>query len=73
MFTNNYDGTYTARSLCACGHTTEAKVTGPSLFQYNQGAHAQNAFSYLSADEREALFISGTCATCWDSMFSTLD
>lgn len=30
---------------------------------------AQDAFPYLSADERE-LIISGTCSECWNKLFS---
>lgn len=68
-FVNNYDDTYTVSSICACGATTTATVPAPAVFQWRQGAFVQNAFPMLSPDEREALFVTGTCAGCWDSMF----
>lgn len=71
--TSNYDDTYTVSATCQCGNVTEAIVPGPGLFRYNQGAFAQDAFPSLSGAEREALFISGTCASCWDAMFSDVD
>ncbi len=36
--------------------------------RWKDGWHIQNAMPYLNADERE-LLISGTCGTCFDSMF----
>lgn len=71
--TSNYDDTYTVSATCQCGNVTTAIVPGPGLFRYNQGAFAQDAFPSLSNDEREALFISGTCASCWDEMFGDED
>jgi hypothetical protein len=68
-FTNNYDDTYTVSSTCACGSTTTARVPGPSVFAWRQGAFVQTAFPMLSNDEREALFVSGTCGECWERMF----
>lgn len=35
---------------------------------WQNGAKAQDAFPYLSAEEREML-ISDTCPTCWAKMF----
>lgn len=69
IFVNNYDDTYKVSQKCLCGNVTTAKIQAPDLFKYRQGAHVQNAFPYLSLDEREALFISGTCAECWESMY----
>ena len=69
MWTENYeDGTYTATVRCACGAVVSATVDGADLFKYRQGAYVQDAFPYLSADAREALFISGICGTCWDNL-----
>lgn len=68
-FVNNYDDSYTVSSICACGITTTARVPAPSVFAWRQGEYAQNAFPMLSADEREALFISGTCADCWNRLY----
>lgn len=71
--TDNYNDSYTVSSRCACGTKTEATVPGPALFRYNQGAFVQDAFPMLSIGQREALFISGTCATCWDAIFGDED
>ena len=68
-FVNNYDDTYTVSATCDCGNVTTARVPGPSVFAWRQGAFVQRAFPMLSNDEREALFVTGTCAPCWDSMF----
>ena len=68
-FTNNYDNTYTVSNTCMCGRTTTARVPGSAVFAWNQGAFAQDAFSMLTEDQREAIFISGTCDVCWDDMF----
>lgn len=67
-FTNNYNGTYDVSATCSCGRVTTAVIQGSDLFKYNQGAFAQVAFPYLTSDEREALFISGVCAHCWDRL-----
>jgi len=44
-----------------------AIVKGEDLFKYNNGAHVQNAFPYLSADDREFI-ISGFCPEAFDTM-----
>lgn len=73
-FTDMYNGTYHVTNPCvSCGHVTKADVQGPDLFQYRQGAMAQVAFPYLSATQREALFISGICGFCWDNLFPAED
>ena len=66
---NHLAGTYTASARCYCGRVTTATVQASDLFRYRQGAFVQDAFPYLSTDEREALFMTGTCASCWDDMF----
>ncbi len=38
------------------------------FFKWQEGELAQNAFPYLSADEREML-ISGVCPKCWAKTF----
>lgn len=43
-------------------------VKSEDYLEWCHGVHAQDAFPYLSADEREML-ISGICPTCWASMF----
>ena len=74
-FENQYDGSYRVSQLCTsgCGITTEATVTSAAVFAWRQGAFAQDAFPELSADEREALFISGICSTCWNYLFPGSD
>lgn len=70
---NMYDGTYHVQHRCGCLRVTEAMVTGPELFAWRQGAFVQDAFPSLSVDEREALFVTGICATCWDEMLGDED
>lgn len=66
-FTNPYE----IACECPLCHTIN-KVTVEFVnyldyaFEY---VKAQDAFPYLSADERE-LIISGTCSECWDKLFS---
>lgn len=51
-----------------CGHANEVEVNEMDYFDWQDGELAQNAFPYLSDDEREML-ISGICPKCWDEMF----
>lgn len=51
-----------------CGKGQEVEVNEQDYWDWEDGTLAQEAFPYLSADEREVL-ISGICHTCWDSMF----
>lgn len=51
-----------------CGTETEIAVSASDYFYWQEGKLAQDAFPYLSADERETL-ISGICPSCWKSMF----
>ena len=57
-----------------CGKTSTLKldVEKTKLFDagmkaYKNGALVQNAFPFLTADERE-LLISGICSKCWSAM-----
>ena len=60
----------TVETVCPfCGHVNKVKVNAADFWDWNDGKLAQDAFPYLSADEREML-ISGICSTCWDNMFS---
>jgi hypothetical protein len=52
-----------------CGHANEIAVNEADYWDWQDGALIQNAFPYLSAEEREML-ISGACPACWDAMFS---
>ena len=51
-----------------CGHGNEVEVNEMDYLDWQDGVHAQDAFPYLSADEREML-ISGICPTCWERTF----
>lgn len=51
-----------------CGEDHEVTVEFEDFLFWKAGKLAQDAFPYLSADEREML-ISGICPTCWDKMF----
>lgn len=52
-----------------CGKTTPVQIRRMADYNaWRNGKCAQDAFPYLSADEREML-ISGICPTCWDNMF----
>ena len=53
-----------------CGHAHGVFVNEADYWDWQDGALAQDAFPYLSANEREML-ISGICPTCWDKMFPT--
>ena len=55
-----------------CGEAHEIEVNEIDYLDWKDGELAQNAFPYLSADEREML-ISGICPICWDSMFGGSD
>lgn len=52
-----------------CHEEHEVGVYQDDYLRWCDGALAQDAFPYLTADEREML-ISGICPTCWDKMFS---
>lgn len=51
-----------------CGEIHKVTVEMADYADYNQGKHAQDAFPYLSASERE-LLISGICEECWNRIF----
>lgn len=53
--------------ICHQFHYVE--VNERDFYAWQGGKLAQDAFPYLSSDEREML-ISGTCPECWDKMFS---
>lgn len=53
-----------------CGRGNEVEVNEVDYWDWQDGVLAQDAFPYLSADEREML-ISGICPTCWDTMFGS--
>ena len=51
-----------------CGHENEVEVNHMDYLDWQNGELAQDAFPYLSANEREML-ISGCCPRCWEKMF----
>lgn len=55
-----------------CGHANEVEVNEMDYLDWQDGMLVQEAFPYLSADEREML-ISGICPKCWEKMFGGED
>lgn len=51
---------------CKVEHSID--VHPADMERYKNGVHAQNAFPYLTEDQRE-LLISQICGTCFDAMF----
>lgn len=68
----NVNGLYKLKRDCVeseCQITTEAVVTGGELFLWQaHGEKVQRAFPNLTAGEREALFLSGMCSSCYDTL-----
>lgn len=57
-------------SCRVCGKPQSIQAELQDLKDYTEGRkHAQTAFPYLTAAERE-MIISQTCGQCWDEMFS---
>ena len=61
-----------AKKCPFCGKTHSVWVNEIDYYAWEQGELAQDAFPYLSAEEREVL-ISGICSPCWDAMFGSMD
>ena len=65
---------YNRREVCVvttcpfCGRSNAVEVNEIDYLDWQDGKMAQDAFPYLSADEREML-ISGIDSECWDKMF----
>lgn len=55
-----------------CGKSHDVVVDIFDYFAWQEGELVQNAFPYLSANDREML-ISGICPKCWDEMFGGED
>lgn len=53
-----------------CGRANEVEVNEEDYWDWQDGTVAQDAFPYLTADEREIL-ISGICPDCWNSMWGS--
>ena len=53
-----------------CGQAHGVFVNEADYWDWDDGALVQDAFPYLSADDRE-LLISGCCSQCWDKYFGS--
>ena len=53
-----------------CGRGNEVEVNETDYWDWDDGMLVQDAFPYLSADEREML-ISGICPSCWEKYFGS--
>ena len=62
------DAIYVGRNCPFCGEYHEVLVSEADYAEWQGGELAQNAFPYLTAEEREIL-ISGICPDCWGKMF----
>lgn len=51
-----------------CNHTNSIMVYADDYYAWQNGTLIQDAFPYLSPDDREML-ISGICPFCWEKMF----
>jgi hypothetical protein len=51
-----------------CGDKNTVMVEAQDFMDWRNGKLAQDAFDYLSPDERE-IIISGVCSSCWDATF----
>lgn len=56
--------------VCDTKHTV--MVTDVDVADWQGGKFAQDAFPYLTADERE-LIMSQTCGVCWDKQFPEIE
>lgn len=64
----NYKEIRLTTSCPFCGEVHSVWVNEVDYAAWQDGELAQNAFPYLTAEQREVL-ISGICPTCWDGMF----
>lgn len=71
MKINNYEVCVVV-SCPFCEKAHEIYVNDIDYLDWQDGMLAQEAFPYLSADEREML-ISGICKKCWEEMFGSDD
>lgn len=55
----------------ACGEVEYIYVEPMDYVRWTKGTHAQDAFPYLTADERDCL-ISNMCLDCLDEMYRDL-
>lgn len=67
----NYYKKTTIVTYCPfCGHINSIEVNITDYWDWQNGALVQDAFPYLSVDERE-MIISGICPTCWNNIFGS--
>lgn len=67
------EGKYNLSTMCLiCGKTEGVIVNSQDYFNWNHGMHIQNAFPYLTANQREIL-ISGFCGQCFDETFAGIE
>ena len=59
---------YVGRVCPFCGNYHRVVVKEEDYWAYEDGELIQNAFPYLTADERE-IIKTGICPDCWDNMF----
>ena len=64
----NYKDVCVVTTCPFCGHSHEVEVNEADYWDWEDGALVQDAFPYLSADERE-LLVSGICPDCWAKTF----
>ena len=64
--------TYAQIPCTWCKTVVDIPVTMIQIERWRNGAMIQQAMPQLSKDLRE-MFISGTCAKCWDQMFPPED
>jgi hypothetical protein len=61
-----------AETICKrcfhCGETSFIQLNVSDLNSYQSGLYAQDAFPYLTAEQRE-IIISGTHPECWNELF----
>lgn len=55
-----------------CHQTCAIRVYTDDFYTWKHGKSAQEAFSYLLAEDREML-ISGICPSCWNDLFADED
>lgn len=52
-----------------CGHANWIEVNEEDYWNWQDGELVQDAFPYLTSEEREML-ISGICPLCWEETFN---
>jgi hypothetical protein len=52
-----------------CGQRSTLSLDGETIKRWQDGALVQDAFPYLTAEERE-LLITGTHPACWNKMIA---